>query len=544
MKQRLMSPVGRTPGEQDESAKTVDEKPEGRRWSLSPPGIRLQLTVWYTIVSAVLMLIFGLAFYTLLQQFLATSFDSTLQQRSQQVAEGISVRNGHLVISGIVDQLPELDATAALIDSFSSKSTGTATPVSTVAPNSGKQIHTPAIHYGKMLFVRVLDTQGHVVYSTSLFNTVNIPLESVTQPLKGIPWHGTIENASDDQLIRIYSTMLVGKSSIVGVVQVGQSLTSLQETSENILLGLLIVTPFILALSACGSYWLAGRAFVPIHRLTRTARQISATDLHQRVPVPLARDEVQDLSIIFNQMIARLERSFVQQRRFVADASHELRTPVAVIRNMTEIALAQPSSPEDYIAVLREVNAESERLGKLIGDMLALARADEGQIHLDSEPVRLDLLSSDVVESLEPLAVERKISLRVQKLAPVTVLGDMARLIQVIMSLVDNALTYTNAGGRVTLSVEKLNGFACLTVSDTGIGIAQKDIAHIFERFYRADPARSKAVGGTGLGLSIVDWVVRAHNGTVTVKSQPGRGSSFIVQLPLAEHAQAPESDV
>ncbi len=304
------------------------------------------------------------------------------------------------------------------------------------------------------------------------------------------------------------------------------------------MLALLIITPFILALSACVSYWLAGRAFKSIHRLTRTAREISATDLHQRVPVPLPRDEVQDPSIIFNQMIARLERSFTQQRRFVADASHELRTPVSVIRNMTEIALSQPSTAEDYLAVLREVHAESERLGRLISDMLTLARADEQQVQLDREPVRLDLLSADVVDSLESLAAERKISLRVARLAPATVLGDTARLIQVIMSLVDNALTYTNPGGSVTLSVEVRNSFAYLTVSDTGIGIAQKDIEHIFERFYRADPARSKAVGGTGLGLAIVDWVVRAHNGKVTVKSQPGRGSSFVVQLPLADNTK------
>ena len=184
---------------------------------------------------------------------------------------------------------------------------------------------------------------------------------------------------------------------------------------------------------------------------------------------------------------------------------------------MTELALSQPSDAEDNLLVLREVNAESERLGSLISDLLSLARADEGQIMLDSEPVRLDLLVADVVSSLEALADERKVTLHTGDLNPATVLGDAARLIQIIMSLVDNALIYTNAGGSVTLSVKSSATHAWLIVSDTGIGIAEKDIAHIFERFYRADPARSKAVGGSGLGLAIIDWLVHGHDGTISV---------------------------
>jgi signal transduction histidine kinase len=233
-------------------------------------------------------------------------------------------------------------------------------------------------------------------------------------------------------------------------------------------------------------------------------------------------------------MIGRLNQAFTQQRRFVADASHELRTPVTVIRSVTDVALAQPLSLEEYVAVLRDVNAEAERLSQLINVLLALARADEGQVQLDREPVRLDLLAFDVALTIEPLAVERGITLQVEKLEPAMVLGDTARLIQAMMSLVDNALTYTNAGGTVTLSVEVSNASAYFIVCDTGIGIAPQDAAHIFERFYRADPARSRAAGGSGLGLTLVDWVVNAHGGSITVESQPGQGSTFTVILPLA----------
>jgi two-component system, OmpR family, sensor kinase len=495
---------------------------------LPRPGIRAQLTLWYTLVSAALMLIFGIAFYTSAERLLASSFDTTLQLRAQQVAEGVAVLHGKMTVGDIVNELPQLDATAALI---AISNDGTPPSASSSHNDSTSDLNVPYPDHS--ILVRVLDAHGSVVYSTATFGRLIPPLESIKQPLEGKPWVGTIASSSA-QSTRLYSTMLVDNNHVIGVVQVGQSLTNLNADLQFILIGLLIVTPFVLLLSAFGSYWLAGRAFKPIHRLALTAREIGAKDLSQRVPVPLPEDEVRDLSIIFNQMIERLEYAFAQQRRFVADASHELRTPVTVIRSMTELAISQPSDAEDNLLVLREVNAESERLGLLISDLLALARADEDQIKLDFEPVRLDLLAADVVSSLESLSGEQEVALYTDQLDPTTVLGDAARLIQIILSLVDNALIYTNTGGSVTLSVTSNATHGSLSVRDTGIGIAEKDIEHIFERFYRADLARSKAVGGTGLGLAIVDWLVRAHKGTVSVESEPGKGSTFTVMLPLA----------
>jgi len=497
-----------------------------KRSAISPPGVRIQLTLWYTVVSAALMLLFGVAFYSALQQTLATNFDTALRLRSQQIAEEVTVKNGQLTVDNILDELPELDATAAIIDHVDKDSLSSAPAID--SPASDDQ--PASVH---SLLVRIFDTQGHIIYDTPTFAKLTLPAESMTNPLHNRAWNATITNASG-QPVRIYSTMLVSQNRIFGVVQVGESLAKLNTTLNHILLGLLIVTPFVLALSAYGSYWLSGRAFRPIRRLAHTAREISATDLHQRVPVPFAKDEVQDLALIFNQMISRLERAFSQQRRFVADASHELRTPVAVIRSLTEVAISHPSSAEDSSLVLREVNSESERLGRLINDLLSLARADEGQIQLDHEPVRLDLLASDVVESLTPLAQEKHITLQPGTLASATVMGDAARLIQIMMGLVDNALNYTNQEGCITVAVTTCQNHVHLSVQDTGIGISAHDQEHIFERFYRADPARSKAIGGSGLGLSIVDWLVQAHKGTVTVESILGHGSTFLVTLPLA----------
>ncbi|WP_126552103.1 sensor histidine kinase [Dictyobacter kobayashii] len=433
--------------------------------------------------------------------------------------------NGKLYVDDMSQEIPELDAPAAVIDSSNSY-------IDNSNDSSGQTNHTQSSRHDLVL-VRVLDKRGHEIYASGEASDMAMPDDSVSQPLAGKPWRETMSGGPEPS-IRVYSTMLVDGNTIIGVVQVGQSLETLNQSLDRIVLVLFVLMLLSLAMCSLGSYWLSGRAFRSIQRLARTAREINANDLKQRVLVPAAKDEVRDLSIIFNQMIARLERAFIQQRRLVADASHELRTPVAVIRNMTEVALSQPANAAEYTRVLAEINEESEHLGHLINDLLVLARADEGQIHLDCEPVRLDLLALDVVDSLEPLAQERQIALHTQTLMPATILGDAARLIQVIMSLVDNALNYTNAGGMITLAVEVRESYTYLHVTDTGIGIEAKDIDHIFERFYRADPARSKVVGGSGLGLSIVDWVVRAHKGVIKVKSEPGKGSTFTLILPCA----------
>jgi heavy metal sensor kinase len=462
------------------------------------------------------MLLFGTVFYMNLKTSLETSFDAMLQLHTQQIAAGISKEHGTIDIQDVTGEL------IGFVDNDDLQST-TSQKESKVDVNLGA-------------LVRILDAQGRTFYVSPAFRALRVPSISITAALHGASWQGIV-TAHNGQPVRLYSRVLTDNDGkIFGVLQVGASLASLNATLRSVMIELLIIGPFVLLLGAIGSYWLARHAFVPINRLTRTARRIEAGDLHERVPVPHARDEVQELALTFNQMIERLDKAFARQRRFVADASHELRTPVATIRSITDVVLAQNTSieKEEYRTVLHEVNAEAERLGHLISDLLALASADEGQTLLEREPVRLDLLTADVAATLEPLATERGITLEIQADESVTVLGDEVRLIQVIMNLIDNAFAYTNAGGKVLLSVEIKNSRACLIIRDTGIGIAPEHLGHIFERFYRADPARSGAAGGTGLGLSIVDWVVRAHNGTISVESQVGQGTTFTVILPLA----------
>lgn len=488
-----------------------------------PPGIRIQLTAWYLMIVTILIVLFGAVFYVNLQTALATRFDEALQLRTQQIAAGITTEQGSMFIQDVTGELP------GSLDNDEAKSTSTTAP-----QGAGPSDPHPDVDLGTL--VRILNTRGQTVYVTPAFLALTVPPTSVTQPLQGRPWQGTVI-ARSGKTVRLYSTGLTEKGRVFGVIQVGESLAPLGGTLRSVFLELLLVGPFVLLLGAAGSYWLAARAFRPITRLTRTAQGIEAGDLHRRVPVPSTNDEVQHLALTFNEMIGRLEMAFSRQRRFVADASHELRTPVAAICSMTDVALTQNASLEEYAAVLRDVNADAERLGHLIRDLLNLARIDEDQTAFEQEPVQLERAVIETAAVAEPLATERGITLEVQANEPVTILGDEARLIQIVMNLLDNAITSTNVGGKVTLNVEAKNRNAYLIIRDTGIGIAPEHMEHIFERFYRVDTARSRHAGGSGLGLAIVERLVRLHRGTVTVESQLGQGSTFTVILPLIEQS-------
>ncbi len=477
-----------------------------------PLSLRLQLTVWYTTAFAVLLLLTGAVFYQYLESSLEASVDTDLQLRAQQIAGSLVLQQGRLLLHDLTIALPGLD---------------------TVPPT---QDHSAAdVNAGTL--VRLLDAHGALLGETPAFRKLRVPSASVTQSLQGTPWQGTILSASDQE-VRLYSLQLVSEGKLVAVIQVGVSLTQLHMLLHQLVAALLIVGFLVLAFCAAGSYWLATHSFAPIQQLAETARKIKGGDLHQRVPVPSIRDEVQYLAVTLNEMLESLDQSFSRQRRFVADASHELRTPVAVIRNKADVALLHPRTPQEYCTVLQSISAETRRLSHLISDLLALARGDEGQVQWEDEPVRLDWLVESVVASAQGLAHERGIQLSVQESEPITLIGDETRLIQVIMNLLDNAIRYTHAGGHVQVSLSASASHAQLVVRDTGIGIAPEHLPHIFERFYRADPSRKRTgSSGTGLGLAIVEWIVRKYAGSVMVSSQVGQGSCFTVVLPLTPQA-------
>lgn len=491
---------------------------------LWPLSIRIQLAAWYAAIFTILMAVFGTVYYLHLQSTLFSNMDTTLLLRTQQISSAIVQRNGNLAINDNNGTL------AGLVDIDKSGQNGS---------HADSDDKNPDVDVDFDALIRVLDSHGKVKYSTTAFSTLIVPAQSIQEALHGSDCTLTVA-ATGGEEVRLRIQPLIRNHTTVGVLLVGASIASLENTLHRVIIDFLMVAPFILAFGALGSYWLATRAFRPIIRLTGIARKIQSGNLHSRVPVPYTNDEVQHLALTFNEMLDHLEMTFKQQRRFIADASHELRTPVAAIRSMTDVALDQQLTMKEYKSVLHDVNTQAEHLGKLIADLLTLARADEGHIRLEREPLRLDLLAHDVVATLESLATEKGITLSVDANEPLLIIGDEARMIQVIMNLLDNALKYTGRGGAVIVRVQSAQAQqVCLIVEDTGIGIAQEHITHIFERFYRVDSARTRSAGGTGLGLAIVKWIVTMHQGTIAVTSQVGKGTTFSIVLPAYQALSA-----
>ena len=280
--------------------------------------------------------------------------------------------------------------------------------------------------------------------------------------------------------------------------------------------------------------WLvAGRALRPVTALTDTAQAIArAPGFGERVSQGTGRDELGRLARTFNEMLASLERAYQAQHRFVADASHELRAPLTAIQANLDLLERQPAmTPDERREAVGEASREAGRLARLVADLLALARADAG-VSLRRRRVELDRLALDALGDARHLARGQR--LEVERLEPLLVDGDPDRLQQLLLILLDNAIKYTPPGGRVALALRRDGDGALLTVADTGVGIAEGDLERVFERFYRADPARGRDPGGTGLGLPIARWIAEQHGGTIALESAIGRGTLATVRLPLA----------
>ncbi len=321
-----------------------------------------------------------------------------------------------------------------------------------------------------------------------------------------------------------------------GTIFAGANTRSAELQIDQLLLTIVIaffvgVVPAILV-----GGWIAGRALEPVDRMITEVREISdGRSLHRRLAVPMARDELGRLAETLNQMMTRLERTFVALRRFTADASHELKTPLTVVRAGVERAITRPDVPPETLAPLEETLQEVNRMTELLDSLLTLARADEGRAELHREAVDLRDIIADAGETGELLAEQAGVGMDIKlPPEPLVVSVDRSRVRQLALNLIENAVKYTPRGGQVSVELGGNDGRAVFSVADTGIGIAPGDLPHVFDRFWRADSARTRTSerAGTGLGLAICKWIAEAHGGTIDVQSRPGRGTTFTVGLP------------
>jgi signal transduction histidine kinase len=317
----------------------------------------------------------------------------------------------------------------------------------------------------------------------------------------------------------------------MGMVVVA-SLDRLEASLSRLREILLIIIPTSLLLASIGGWFTARRALAPVSEITAAAAAISSSNLHKRVSGGRSGDELSELADTFNAMIERLERTFSSQRRFVADASHDLRTPLMVIQAKLDRLARHDGLDQSARHDIDLCSSEVERLSRLASDLLLLARADADQLRMITSPQRLDEILIDCVAKLKTLASAKRISLWVNVDEPVEVVCDPRAIERALMNVLDNAILYSHESSTVSAAIAAADGIATITIADTGPGIAPGDLPLVFDRFYRSDAARS--TGGTGLGLSITKTIIEAHGGTIALASEPGRGTTVRIGLPVS----------
>lgn len=476
--------------------------------------LRTKLTIWYTAVLALVLTLFSIGVYGIVSALMVQQVDSRLEQAINTVPSLVFSRRPQLVESSSGQQVvsfPNLDAFRA-----SEVYVQVISPTGQLLGVSPNLVNAPFTNQLDPKAFKQMVEPANGKFPQQIFADVqhaNVPpIRVLTQPI-----------ANQD-----------GK--LLALVQVGTSLESLKTAQRFLFLTLLGLGTLGVIFSAIIGAMLARRALRPVEQITQTAMAIyRAENLDQRVIVPKSNDEVGHLSQAFNEMLDRLQQLFTAQQRLVADVSHEMRTPLTVIRGNVDLMRVFGCSDAESLDALTR---ESERMTRLVNDLLLLSQADSGALTMQFVPMDLAPLISDINRSAQVLAGSR-LAVATTCEEGLTLQADPDRLKQVLLNLVDNAIKHTPDAGTVRVDAARsYNNFIRISVSDTGIGIPEKDLPFVFGRFYRVDKSRSRENGGAGLGLSIASSIVQAHNGRVVVSSKPGEGTTFDVYLP----AQQPNS--
>ena len=456
-------------------------------------SIGLRLTLWYLTIFALAQLVFGAGMWLLLRHHLYDLVDNGLNGQVEDLKSFMQAQRKNATIAKLQEEVGE----AYLIE-----------------------------HSGD--YLELYAENGALLYRSSFLEAHRVTLASG-------PVHRPIfENLRIEGRSFRFTLQKLEANGHVYTATTGVPTEEVVETLALFRSSLLMFAPLLLLVAAAGGYWLSRRALSPVDALVRTARDIGGANLSSRLPSLDTGDELERLSGTLNEMLERIESTFQRITEFTADASHELRTPISLIRTEAEMALRRSRKEVAYRESLHHILLEAERTTRLIEQLLSLARADSGREALRMQAVDLSFTLRDVAESWQQVAGLRNLqfSARIEGSESV-VLGDETVLRRLADILLDNAFKYTPSPGRVHLSLEHMGNSAVIAVEDSGVGIAPEDQNKIFERFYRVDKARSRAQGGAGLGLSIAQWIVLEHHGSISVESRPGSGAIFRVELPM-----------
>lgn len=462
-------------------------------------SIKFQLIAWYASLLAGGFLLLGAAAYIALQSYLISALKDSQLRRARQVAQLITEESRKAAVANVAEEVE-----------------------TRYAPGLNDR------------FVRVSRQNGEVIYLSSAPASMSFSPATIPPPV----WPSNSEAArrvslgsSRQMLLTSHAVAVQGGERYL--VETGALLDEVQQDLRQWLVFLIVGLPIVAMIAIGGGYLLIKRALTPVDQVAASAERIGSHNLSERLPVANTGDELERLSITLNRMIQRLEEAFQHSRRFMADASHELRTPLTVLRGELETFVQEPDLAPEMRERFGSALEELERLVNIVEGLFAISRLDAGEAQAEAVKFDLGKLAASTTDQMSLLGEDKKIKITCAAANEVWVEGDRARMKQVVVNLLDNAIKYTPEGGAVGLKVGTRDGKAVLEVSDNGIGIPAESLPRVFERFYRVDEARSRELGGAGLGLSIVKSICVAHHGRVEASSEPGHGSVFRVELPL-----------
>ncbi len=463
--------------------------------------LRFKLSWTHGIVISLAIACVGLAHYSFISHRAQRSFDEDLLLDARLFISRLSISpNGfHLSTEGLIP------ADVLTLEEFGTYF---------VITDSSGQVLRRDLHSQYMQEMLRVGELGALLRQTSGFFTLT---------------------ASDGTTFR-FASMSVNNAGRASqhIVHLGRNMGQVRATlKEAWLLGIYSV-PLILVVSVSVGWFLAGRALKPFEEVAQTAEQFTSDNLSTQIEVNYKEREIQRLVQSFNSMMERLNRSFQQMRQFNADVAHELRTPLAILQGENEVALRSGSLPDEVRAVFASNLEELERLTRMVNDLLTLAEADAGTEILKRKPIELSSLLKDLIEEMSPLAEERDLRIECRSLPGLRVNADELWIRRALLNLIDNSIKYSKPGGLIEIWLKQVDTMVQIGIRDHGIGIDPSDLPRIFDRLYRADPARTRTIGGSGLGLSIVKWIIEAHRGQIRVNSRPDHGTTIEIMLPSA----------
>jgi len=463
-------------------------------------SVGLRLTLWYVTIFAAAQLLFGFGMWFILRRNLHRVADEQLQAQVEDLTRFLQAQKKNATVAKLQEEVAE----AYVIE-----------------------------HSGD--FLQIIDSEGNWI-----FRAASLQKNSITpaQP-------DTVKEPfyQDRQLDGRPFRFITARIEVRGRVYAMQTAVPTDQMLRTLSLFrryLLMFAPLLLLAAAWGGFWLSRKALSPVDVLTRNARRISGSNLSDRLEVPRTGDELERLSDTLNEMLGRIEGAFLRVTEFTANASHELRTPISLIRTEAEIALRRSRGDAEYREALRHILLEAERTTSLVEELLSLARADCGREKLHLDPLDVRALIAETGSEWKQLIEARNLQFKMDLVnREIPVLADRVAVQRLLAILLDNAVKYTPPPGVIELRLEEQDQSAVICVRDSGIGIAEEDQSKIFERFYRVDKARSREFGGAGIGLAIAQWIVQQHHGSITVQSNLGHGSTFRVKMPLWAESEA-----